>query len=610
MTTTPFADPDIVAEQRAEGSLLLTSRQPLDDQATPDVLATFVTRCAQHPDRLLIAERGRHGWSKLTWGEAGDRVRRLSQGLLDRGVAGRPIMILSHNSIVHLLVTLAGYAVSSPIAPVSTAYSLQSTDFAKLRHVIAATDPAAVFVENDDYARILPVVGDHRLVVTAEGTAPGMTPLAEIESAPSTPPPSPTGSGDHHTVAKIMFTSGSTGMSKGVINTHGMLAVNQQQIRQVWPFLQDEPPVILDWLPWSHTFGGNHNVNMVIVNGGSLWIDDGRPAPQLISRTIANLAEVSPTLYFNVPAGYSALLPHLEADSALADRFFSRLRVAFFAGAALPQQLLDRLRLLADRYGSAMHPTTSWGMTETAPAATSAHFAMTRSDTIGVPLPGVTLKLVPCEHEAAGKYELRLRGPNVTPGYHGRPDLDEALFDRDGYLRTDDAVTLADSADPNKGLIFSGRISENFKLSTGTFVTVGLVRTELISAMKGLIHDAVICGEGGEFVAALVWIHPSHAHRVSADGTPDTDLRAELSAALDGLAAAGGGSSQVVRRLLILSEPPDIDLGETTDKGYINQRLVRNHRAHLVAELVSSEPSARVICGAGSMAAPSGGVRA
>ena len=603
MTTAPFADPDISAEHLPDRSLLLTCRQPLDDRAKPAVLATFFARCAQHPDRLLVAERGQHGWSKLTWGEAGERVGRISQGLLDRGVAGRPILIASHNSIAHLLVTLAGYALASPIVPVSAAYSLQSTDFSKLRHIIGTTDPAAIFAENDDYARILPVVGEVGLVLTAAGTVPGLTPLAEIESAPTTPLPSLATNIDD-TVAKIMFTSGSTGMPKGVINTHGMLATNQQQMRQVWPFLQDEPPVILDWLPWSHTFGGNHNVNMMIVNGGSLWIDDGRPAPQLIGRTIANLAEVSPTLYFNVPAGYSALLPHLEADSALAERFFSRLRVAFFAAAALPQQHLDRLRALADRYGSAMRPTTSWGMTETSPAATSAHFAMTRSDTIGVPLPGVTLKLVPSE----GKYELRLRGPNVTPGYHGRPDLDDALFDRDGYLRTDDAVTLADPADPSKGLIFSGRISENFKLSTGTFVTVGLVRPELISAMNGLIQDAVICGEGGEFVAALVWIHPSHAHRVSADGTSDTDLRAELSAALDGLAAAGGGSSQVVRRLLILPEPPDIDVGETTDKGYVNQRLVRKHRAHLVAELVSSEPSARVICGSRSRTAPSGSV--
>jgi feruloyl-CoA synthase len=392
-------------------------------------------------------------------------------------------------------------------------------------------------------------------------------------------------------VAKILFTSGSTGSLKGVLNTHGMLAANQQQMRHAWPFLDDEPPVLLDWLPWSHTFGGNHNVNLVLTRGGSLWIDDGRPAPPLIGRTVRNLLDVRPTVYLNVPAGYAALMPLLESDAEAARAFLDRLRVALFAAAALPQQLWDRIEKLAVEHGAQMRLTTAWGMTETAPGATAAYYAISRSDVLGVPLPGVEIALVP----VGEKTEARVAGPNVTPGYHRRPDLTDAAFDEHGYPRTGDAVALADPDDPAAGLVFRGRLAEDFKLATGTFVSVGTLRPRLLSASQGLLTDAVICGENGDRVTAMAWLSPQHAGRVDAGGVPEESLRAELAATMQRLAAEGGGSSQTVERLLVLTEPVQLDAGEITDKGYVNQRAVRERRAAEVALLTADPLPDRVV---------------
>ena len=349
--------------------------------------------------------------------------------------------------------------------------------------------------------------------------------------------------------------------------------------------------MLLDWLPWSHTFGGNHDTNMVLTNGGTLWIDDGRPAPGLVERTVRNLPDARPTVYLNVPAGYAALLPYLERDDAAARAFLSRLRLGFFAAAALPQQLWDRLQKLSAEHGGTMQMTTSWGLTETSPAATSAHFPITRSDSLGVPLPGVELALVP----VGEKTEVRVRGANVTPGYYGRPDLTAAAFDEEGFFRTGDAVTLADPDDVAAGLLFHGRIAEDFKLSTGTFVSVGTLRPQLLSASEGLVTDAVNCGENGDRVLAMVWLHPDHLRRCDDDGVPDDGLRAELRETLERLAASGGGSSQRVERLLVLREPPALDAGEITDKGYVNQRAVRERRAAEVAILAVDPPAARVV---------------
>jgi feruloyl-CoA synthase len=586
-----FADPHIERSDAADGRILLRSTDPLAEHPA-SVIHEFRAHADAHPERLLIAERVDGDWARTTWGEMRTWADGLAAGLLARGLDRRPVMVLSHNSRPHLALSLAAMTLGTPVVPVSQAYSLQSTDHAKLAAMVELVDPGVVFAQDGAYAAaVAAVAGSGRTVVTGSaGGVPGATGLDDLVAPPAPEVDRRAAALRPGTVAKILFTSGSTGTPKGVINTHGMLAANQQQIRQAWPFLADEPPVLLDWLPWSHTFAGNHDTNLVLCHGGTLYLDDGRPAPGLVERTVANLAESRPTIYLSVPAGYAALLPHLERDDEAARAFFARLRLGFFAAAALPQGLWDRLTALAEKHGSTMRMTTSWGMTETSPCATTAHFPITRSDCLGVPVPGVELALAP----VGDKHELRLRGPNVTPGYHRRPDLAASTFDEHGFLRTGDAVALADPDDPAAGLVFRGRIAEDFKLSSGTFVSVGTLRPLLLSAAAGLFTDAVLCGENTDAVAALAWLHPDHAHRHD-DGRPHDDLRADIRAALDRLADAGGGSSQRIERVLLLTEPAVLDAGEITDKGYVNQRAVRDRRAALVAALTAEVPDDAVV---------------
>jgi len=585
----PFATPRIEAEPRPGGRLHIRSTEPLGTHPV-SVVHSFRAHSEVHPERLLVAERAADGgWTSGSWGELRAEADRLAQGLLDRGLAGRPVMVLSGNSRLHLAITLAALTVGSPVVPTSVAYALQSRDHEKLRAMADLADPGVVVAEGGPFGPAVDAVAGGRAVLGRD--LPGALTQEEFGAAPTDEVDARCAALGRTDIAKILFTSGSTGTPKGVLNTHGQMAANQQQIRQVWPFLEDEPPVLLDWLPWSHTFGGNHNMNMVLVNGGSLWIDDGRPAPPLIGRTARNLVDVRPTLYFNVPAGYAALLPLLEGDASLARAFLDRLRLGFFAAAALPQQLWDRLESLTARYGGRMRMTTSWGLTETAPAATSAHYPITRSDVLGVPLPGVEVALVP----VGDKREIRVKGPNVTPGYHRRPDLTEAAFDEEGFVHTGDAVALADPDDVTAGLVFRGRIAEDFKLATGTFVSVGTLRPRLLSASEALLLDAVLCGQDGDCVTAMVWLSPVHAARVDSGGVPEDSLRAELVATMQRLAAEGGGSSQCVERLLVLTEPAQLDAGEITDKGYVNQAAVRDRRAGLVALLAADPPPPRVV---------------
>jgi feruloyl-CoA synthase len=391
------------------------------------------------------------------------------------------------------------------------------------------------------------------------------------------------------TTAKILFTSGSTGLPKGVINTQRMLVSNQQMLAQVWPFLEDRVQTIVDWLPWNHTFGGNFCFNMMLRNGGTLTIDGGKPAPGLIETTARNLKEVSPTLYFNVPRGFDLLLPFLEQDAELRRSFFRHLDMLFYAAAALPQNLWERLEAMAvaEKDGE-LAMVSSWGSTETAPSAAAVHYAIERAGVIGLPNPGCELKLVP----AAGKLEVRVRGPNVTPGYFRRDDLTRAAFDEEGFYRIGDAMKFADPARPEKGLVFDGRVAEDFKLTSGTWVHVGAVRVKLIAAGNPLIQDAVITGHDRDEVGALVFPSPA-----AKDLAPEA-LRAKIAAALGSLAAEGGSSMHPVRAL-ITADPPSIDANEITDKGYINQRAVLERRAVLVQRLHAKQPGADVITAAG-----------
>jgi feruloyl-CoA synthase len=600
MTPLLFAPPSTVMRRRGDGSVLLSSGTTLGPSA-PSVAAMFRAAFAD-PERVLVAERDGDGWRTVSWARARAAADAIGQSLLDRDPGGRPVAVLAGNSVEHLLLMLGAHTVGVTVVPLSVAYSLQSSDHAKLRWLLEQTDPFLVLAgDQPAFGRAIELAGATAEVVSPGGGA-GTTPFEALTAtAPSDEVERRLHAQTPEEPAKILFTSGSTGRPKGVITTNRMLCANQRMLSQVWPFLDAEPPVLLDWLPWSHTFGGNHNLNLVLANGGSLWIDDGRPAPGLLERTLRNLREVRPTIQFNVPAGYAALVPELERDPELAERFFSRLRVIFFAAAALPQELWDRIERLAVRHGGRATMTTAWGASETAPAATSAHFASGRADCIGVPLPGVELKLAP----VGDKLEIRVKGPNVMPGYHRRPELDAEAFDDDGFYRTGDAVRLIDEHAPERGLRFDGRIAEDFKLSTGTWVSVGTLRPALLGASHGLLRDAVLTGRDTPWVGALAWLDAAAAARLAGGDGPGPGAGPAALASRPGvreaLAAALGrlnrleGSSRRVERLLLLDEPPSLDAGEVTDKGYVNQRAVLDRRAAEVARLHAEPPPPEVI---------------
>jgi feruloyl-CoA synthase len=598
MTTLPtletFAPPDTVIERRADGTIVLSSRQKLEAWAE-SIPAELETRAAAHPDRPLAAQRdATDEWVTLSYGEARRRANSLARAFSDLGLGpDRPLMILSGNSVEHLLVSLGAYAAGVPVMPISVAYSLMSADHARIKSIAELTQPGLVFA--DDAGPFQPALDalavEHVLI--ARGERPGALRLDELVGATESPEPSAADiAGD--STAKLLFTSGSTGAPKGVINTHRMLCSDQAMLQRIWPFLADEPPVLVDWLPWSHTFGGNHNLNLALFNGGTIYIDDGRPAPPLFPRTITALKVIAPTLYFNVPAGFALLAPALENDRELAEHFFSRLRFMFYAGAALPEALALRLQTIAQNVADREIPlTSSWGTTETAPAATSAHFKDAVIGCIGVPLAENKIKLAP----VADKLEIRVKGPNVTPGYFRQPELTAAEFDQEGFYCSGDAVKLVDENDPNRGMVFDGRIAEDFKLLTGTWVTVGPLRMKLLSAAR-VLTDAVICGHDTEYAGALAWVNQAEARKLCAsdDDVPlnDQRLREHLVRALATL-NQGAGSASRIERLLLLANPPSLDAGEITDKGYLNQRRCLEIRATEVGRLYAPEPDGEVI---------------
>jgi feruloyl-CoA synthase len=562
---------------------------------------------ARAPSRTFLAQRnGNGGWKTLSYAETLDRVRRIARAFLDRSLSRqRPVFILSGNGIDHGLIALASMYVGIPYAPIAPAYSLQARDYGTLRQLFDRMQPGLVFA--DDGARFeralretLPA-GVELVASTSAPSTLAATPLEELLSRPDT-----SGVDEARdrvtadTIAKVLFTSGSTGRPKGVINTQRMLCSNQEMIRTVMAFLADEPPVLCCWLPWNHTAGGNHNFGLVLYNGGTFYIDEGKPTPGLFDTTLRNLREISATAHFTVPRTYEMLLPHLKSDAVLRETFFRRLKLYFYAAAGLGQRFWDQLREVAvQACGEELLIVTGLGATETAPFALCTGGVVGAAGMVGLPAPGMELKLVP----VGTKKEARVRGPNVTPGYWGDEALTRRAFDEEGFYCLGDAMEFADPDDPQKGLVFDGRLAEDFKLSTGTWVSVGPLRTKILVEAAGLAQDVVIAGHDRAFAAALVVPNVTLCREASGL-PPDTPIREVLAhpavrdhfqRTFDELARQATGSSTFVARATLLDVPPSLDAREITDKGSLNQKAVLQNRARLVDDLYSATPPEHVI---------------
>jgi len=596
-----FLSRDVKVERRADGTVVLQSNHPLKPYA-PHIPALLAKWAGEVPDRLWLAQRRGpdREWLKVTYGEAKKQVDAVTQALLDRGFGpDRPVMILSSNSIEFALLTLAAMQARAPMAPVSPAYSVMSADHAKLKYVFDLIKPGLVFVQNGEiYARALAALDlEGVLLVHVDKPSPQVRslPWSELVATRTTDAVAKSVAMiEPKTVGKFLFTSGSTGMPKAVINTQEMMCANVAMMSMARIRKPDDPaPVMLDWLPWNHTMGGNATFQGNLNEGGTTWIDDGKPLPGLFEETLRNLREVSPTSFSNVPAGYAMLATALEKDESLAKRFFRNINVLSYGGATLPNDLYERMETLAVKHTGYRIPfITGWGSTETAPTATSVHWASDRVGLVGLPYPGVQLKMVPTGEE--GRYELRLKSVIVTPGYFRRPDLTAEMFDEEGFYKIGDAGRFVDPEDPSWGLIFDGRVVEDFKLTSGTFVLVGTLRTTAIAAATPVLQDAVVCGQDREYVGLLGFPNMAACRQLAGD-TEAKLTTAELLAhpavvgtVRDGLArmnAGGKGSSMRVRRVLLMAEPPAVDGHEITDKGYINQRATLERRKSLVEKL-------------------------
>lgn len=600
-----FAPVAVERTQAPDGSILLRSRASLP-AFDPSLAALFRRAVEKAPAQLYLAERVGDGWRKLTYEEARGLVDRLAAALIERGLsAERPVVILSGNAIDHALLTLACEHAAIPVAPISVAYSLQSSDLAKIRYITELLNPGLVYAaDTGPFAKALAIAGANAEIVASKNSAnlPNVSLFDELtKTAPGAALEQAVASITKDTIAKFLFTSGSTNLPKAVVSTHGMLTANQEMIVGAWPYLEESPLVLCDWLPWNHTFGGSFCFNLAQRLAGTMYIDGGKPAPGLAEITVRNITEVSPTTYFNVPAGYSAILPHLERDEQLAKKFFSRLQMIFYAGASLPKDLWERLENLAIKSTGARVPmTTAWGTTETSPLSLMQHFFADGPGVIGVPCLGVETKLVP----SGNKLEIRVRGPNVTrQGYWKRDDQTKANFDEDGFYKSGDAVRFADENDPNKGLIFDGRLAEDFKLTSGTWVQVGSLRVALIAACSPAVQDLVICGEGREHIGVLAWLNAAGAAKIAGaePSTPLSELaqhpnvREHIAQALKKWNAAQTGLSTRIARAILLLDAPSIDANEITDKGYINQRAALERRAGESARLFATHPDGSVI---------------
>jgi feruloyl-CoA synthase len=597
---------DCLVDRRPDGTIHMRSPHPLD--VYPDKLTQRLEHwAATTPDRVFLAQRTAAGpWRTVSYAQTLAQVRGIAQALLDRNISPEhPIAILSGNDIEHALLGLAAMFAGIPFAPISVPYSLMSSDFGKLRYIIDNLTPSLVFAsDGKPFARAIAATVPLDVEIVVGVNPPGdrsatlfaslldTEPTAAVDAAHAKVGPD--------SIAKILFTSGSTGTPKGVINTQRMLCSNQAMIRGCWPFLAEEPPVLVDWPPWNHTFGGNHDFGMVLYNGGSFYIDEGKPLPGAIEATVRNLRDVGPTVYLNVPKGFEMLLPYFRSDAALRRTFFSRLKFLFYAGAALAQHVSDELQALAvATTGERIMFLSSLGSTETAPAALSRTSESELATNIGLPMGGVELKLVP----AGGKLEARYRGPNITPGYWRRPDLTKDAFDDEGFYKMGDALKFADPADPAKGLLFDGRLAEDFKLASGTWVSAGALRAQFIDHCAPLVRDVVIAGADRDDIAVLVFpdVETCRAFAgVAKDAAPaavlaNAKLRAEFQRRLTALARKSTGGSTRICRMILMDELPSLDAGEATDKGSINQRAVLTRRAALVEELYARPVSDKVI---------------
>ena len=598
---------DIRKEMRPDGTVLLRSAIGLEPHPYR-LTERFRHWAAVAPERILIGQKNEAGaWQTLTYSEAYHKVKAIAHALLQRKVSQeQPIAILSENSIEHALLALAALHIGVPYSSITPAYSLRSTDFEKLKYVINLLTPGLIFVQDArKYENALQAVANGIEVIAVKNDSPGRITLFEDLLSPPC--------GDlggridmaftaiqPDTVAKVLFTSGSTGMPKGVINTHGNISANWQQITQTFPFLKDDGLEFIDWLPWNHTFGGNHNFGLTIYNGGSLYIDEGNPTPQGIVTTVANLKERRPTVYFNVPKGFEELLPYFKKDKELCSQFFSNLRMLFYAGAGMPQHVWDAWEQLAiENIGEKILIGTGLGCTEACPSALFASQPGGFAGLLGVPVPGLELKLVP----VGGKLEARYHGSNIFPGYWRQPDMTARVFDEEGFYCTGDALKFVDENDAGKGMLFDGRLTEDFKLNTGTWVSVGVLRAQLIAAANGLVQDVVITGHDNEFIGAIVFPGIDYCKRLAgADvSVPLSDLvlqaaiKDQLLDVLNELAKKSTGSASLIRRAVVADFTLSIDKGEITDKGSINQKKIIENHPELIEKLYSTDKAGDVV---------------
>jgi len=581
------------------GTRYLQADQAL--QAFPDRLTDRLQHWAHtKPDQTFMARRVKNtdgtlgDWRHITYAQAWQTARSIAQSVLDRGLsAERPVVILSENSLEHALLALGCMIAGVPFVPTSPPYSLVSVDYDKLKHVLRTVTPGMVFASDARYAKaIAATVGDDMEVVMCEGVVPGRTITAFDSLCATAVTPAVdaamAGTGPD-TIAKFLFTSGSTKLPKAVINTNRLWCANQQQMAQSMPVLAEQELVLVDWLPWNHTFGGNHNFGMTVFHGGTLYIDDGKPTPALMHETLRNLREIAPTVYFNVPTGFEAIAQAMQHDEQLRKTLLSRVQMFFYAGAALAQPIWDSLYASQEReVGERIVMGTGLGMTESGPFGIFVTNPFVQAGDLGVPTPGLELKLV----DTDGKTEVRYRGPNITPGYWRNAQETTGAFDEEGFFKTGDAVKWIDESDVHLGLKFDGRIAEDFKLATGTFVSVGPLRAKIIAAGAPYIQDAVLTGINLKEVGAMIF--PTPAVRALSGLSADAPLAEVLASApvqakfqeiVNTLARSATGSANRIARLCLLAEPPTIDKGEITDKGSINQRSVLAHRAVTVAAL-------------------------